>query len=148
MRYLEMKFDVHCYFCSIHEMHDVLMKSDDGFVFAMPWWSFVCVQLRFLGKICWIELEMMNVVTVHRTLIFHCFAQKFHVLHGLCYCPIKRANSIISFQQPKHGRFVKWGVYLQVCHSGHVSHWIKSLFFHFYSIFWTPIFEKSLRIQF
>ena len=34
--YAENKFGVDLCLCSIHDVCDVLMKSDDGFVFAMP----------------------------------------------------------------------------------------------------------------
>lgn len=33
--YAEMKFEDEMYFCSIHELYDVLMKIDVGFMFVM-----------------------------------------------------------------------------------------------------------------
>jgi hypothetical protein len=34
--YAENKFDVDLYFCSIHDVYDVLMKIIAGFLLAMP----------------------------------------------------------------------------------------------------------------
>lgn len=48
--YAKMKFDVDLHSCSILELCDDLVKTNDGFMLLVVCWSFLYIQLHFLEK--------------------------------------------------------------------------------------------------